>query len=241
MADQVMNLGLSPCGSCPIHRWSIFAGLSTGDLQQLPMPVYDLQATRGTVLSHEGQPAATAFVVRSGVVKLEKTGPRETHLVQLLRSGDIWGFEGLDQSYYQHTATILENAHICSLEVTALHQWCEQEPRVRQAIRMRLQQAHQETENHLLLVLSASAELRVAGFLTRWCRDFPDGQKISLPLHREELASHLGMSTAHLSRIMAKFKRQHLIREQHGWIQVDYQRLRNLLFPEAEASDSDLG
>lgn len=226
MSGPSINQGLAPCTTCPIHRWSIFSGLSVADLQHLPMAVYDLNISEGTVLSQEGLPNQRAFVVRQGVVKLERAGPDGMHLVQLLRSGDIWGFEGLDQRQYQHTATALEAAHICCLEVEVLQQWCERDARVRQAIRRRLQQAHQETEEHLLLLLSSSAELRVVGFLSRWCRDYPDGQKISLPLSRQELANYLGMSKEHLSRIMAKLKRQGLLREQHGWIQVDYQRLR---------------
>mgnify|MGYP001626367425 CR=1 FL=1 len=217
---------LAPCSTCPIHRWSIFSELSIEDLQHLPIAVHDRSVIEGTVLSREGAPALQAFVVRQGVVKLERWGPDGMHLVQLLRSGDIWGFEGLDQEQYQHTATTLTAAHICCLEVDALQQWCERDPRVRKAIRRRLQRAHQETEDHLLLLLSSNAELRVVGFLVRWCRDYPDRQKIALPLRRQELANYLGMSKEHLSRIMARLKRQGLLHEQQGWIQVDYLRLR---------------
>ena len=220
------DIALAPCSTCPIHRWSIFSGLTIVDLQHLPMAVHNLSVSEGTVLSREGLPNHNVFVVRQGVVKLERARPDGTHLVQLLRSGDIWGFEGLDQRRYQHTATALDAAHVCCLELERLQQWCESDPRIRQAIRRRLRQAHQETEDHLLLLLSSSAEFRVLGFLSRWCRDYPDGQRISLPLSRQELANYLGMSKEHLSRIMAKLKRQGLLHEQQGWIRVDYQRLR---------------
>ncbi|MGE0049788.1 MAG: Crp/Fnr family transcriptional regulator [Acidithiobacillus sp.] len=229
MTDLLENIGVAPCSTCPIHRWSIFSGLSITDLQHLPLRVSDLAAAAGTVLSQEGSPARHAFVVRQGVIKLERFGAEETQLIGLLRSGDIWGFEGLDLPDYQHTATALLASRICSLEVDALQAWCEREPRVRQAIRKRLQLAQQETEEHLLLVLSSSAERRVIRFLLRWCGDYPDGQKIALPLSRQELANYLGMSKEHVSRIMAKLKRQRLLREQHGWIQVQYPLLRQYL------------
>jgi len=239
MSGLLIDQGLAPCTTCPIHRWSIFSGLNDADLEQLPMAVHDLAVSEGAVLSVEGLPSEKAFVVRQGAVKLERAGPDGHHLVQLLRSGDIWGFEGLDQLPYRHTATALEAARICCLEVESLQQWCERDARVRQAIRRRLQQAHQETEDHLLLLLSSSAEVRVAGFLSRWCRDYPDGQKISLPLSRQEMANYLGMSKEHLSRIMAKLKRDGVVRERHGWIQVDYQRVRAIYSGAFQAADAE--
>lgn len=241
MSGLAINQGHAPCSTCPIHRWSIFSGLSVADLEQLPMAVDDLSAPEGTVLSREGLPAHRAFVVRQGVVKLEKAGPDGNHLVHLLRSGDIWGFEGLDQAYYAHTATTLEAAHICCLEIKALQEWCERDPRVRQAIRRRLQQAHLDTEDHLLLLLSTNAELRVIGFLLRWCRDYPDRYKVSLPLRRQELANYLGMSKEHLSRIMARLKRQGLLHEQQGWIQVDFTRLRAVSAGNSKSVDDPTG
>ncbi|WP_312283869.1 Crp/Fnr family transcriptional regulator [Candidatus Igneacidithiobacillus taiwanensis] len=223
------KMKMSDCLTCPVRRWSIFSELLDTDLAHLPIQVEDTAVSADTCVSKEGDLIQQAFVLRQGSIKLERvTVSGGTQIVQLLRNGDIWGFEGLDQSCYQHTATTLENSLVCRINISQIRTWCDQDSRVQSAIRKRLQIAHRELENHLLLVLSADSVRRVAAFLCFWCRNYPDNRKVSFPFHRHEIADFLSISPTHVSRILADFKRRGLVHESNGRISVSYHELRNI-------------
>lgn len=217
--------GRSDCLHCPMRQLSIFAGLSVDDLSHLGMEVQDIHLPAGAILYQQGETILYAFTLRSGAIKLTTSIHRqaEKRIVRLLRHGDLLGFEGFNQTrrHYQHTATALDDCDLCLLDITALNQLSENLPPIRRVLTERWQRALEEAESHIVQAGGGKAEACVAAFLCHWCRVFPDGSWVSFPIGRKEFASYLGFSAAHVSRVMADFKRQGYVKESGNRIHIE--------------------
>ncbi len=219
--------GLSDCLHCPMRDRSIFAGLSLDDLRALGMEVRDIRVPAASTLYLEGDRARYAYTLRQGAVKLVKTLPNgRAQIVRLLRHGDLFGFEGLREARHRHSAIALTQTDLCQLDLPALETLSQRLPSVHEAITQRWFTALQEAESRIVELGAKKAEERLATFLCQWCSAYPQSSAVPFPLTRQELGEFLGLSTEHISRLMAEFKRQGLLSEHKGTLHIpDSRRL----------------
>lgn len=200
---------------------SIFAGLNTEELRSLGMEVQDIACHQGDVLYRMGDSARHAYTLRTGAVKLVKSleNGREV-IIRLLHRGDLLGFEGMQEAQHRHAAIVLAPSQLCRLDLAELQRLSERLPKVQEAIRQRWQQALQSSEDHIMELGAKRAEARLATFLLQWAEHYPRLRNLPFPLSRPDLAAFLGLSTEHVSRIMADFKRHAFIQEQRGHLEI---------------------
>jgi CRP/FNR family transcriptional regulator len=193
------------------------------------MEVQDIRVPAGSTLYLEGDRARYAYTLRQGAVKLVKTLPNgRAQIVRLLRHGDLFGFEGLRETRHRHSAFALTQTDLCQLDLPALEALSQRLPSIHGAITQRWFSALQEAENRIVELGAKKAEERLATFLCQWCSAYPPGSAVPVPfpLTRQELGEFLGLSTEHVSRLMAKFKRQKLLSERKGTLHIpDSRRL----------------
>ncbi len=221
----------SDCLHCAMRERSIFAGLSGEELCALGMDVVDLELGAGTTIYHEGEDACCAYTLREGAVKLVKSlADGRAQIVRLLHHGDLFGFEGLHRQRHQHTAIALSTVKLCRLDLRELDQLSQRLPVVREAIFRRWQRALEEAESRIVDLGARRAEARLATFLLQWAEAYPQHRSLPFPLTRQDLGEFLGLSTEHVSRIMADFKRRGWLRESRGTLEI--------LMPQALREDS---
>ena len=218
------KIGVSNCLACPIRGVSIFAGLTLEDLRRLDIPVVTLAYGPGEAFYHEDARAAAAYTLRSGVVKLTRALPSgRQQIVRLLRTGDIFGFEGLLDSRYHHSAVALDECHVCRLSLPELNALSRANASVREALTQRWAAALRQAEGLVMELGAKRASQRLASFLLHWCRHADGAHWTALPLTRQELGELLGLTVETTSRCLADWKRQGIIEERAGGI-----RLRDL-------------
>ena len=212
---------VSDCLNCPIRSVSIFAGFSTRDIEQLDIPVFTMRYDQGETFYREGESPSAAFTIKAGVIKLLKELPNgKTQIVRLLTTGDIFGFEGLMDTRYHHTAVTLNEAHVCRLKLADLVKVSHENPHVHEAILHRWAQALQQTEALVIELGTKKAHERVASFLLNWCTHSGIDGWTPLPLTRQELAELLGLTVETVSRILAEWKRKGMIEEKKGSVRI---------------------
>ena len=212
---------ISDCLNCPIRSVSIFAGFSLEDVQNLEIPVYTMRYEAGEVFYQENDQTSAAYTIKSGVIKLVKQLHNgKNQIVRLLTTGDIFGFEGLMDTHYHHTAVALNEAHVCKLSLPDLIGVCRDSPHVHEAILHRWAQALKQTEDLLIELGTKKAHERLASFIINWCDHSGLEGWAPLPLTRQELAELLGLTVETVSRIMAEWKRNGLMEEKQGTIRL---------------------
>jgi CRP/FNR family transcriptional regulator, anaerobic regulatory protein len=212
---------LSDCLHCAMRDRSIFAGLSLDDLRDLGMEVHDISVPATDMLYLEGDRARYAYTLREGAVKLVKTlANGRAQIVRLLHHGDLFGFEGLRETAYQHSAIALTRTDLCQLDLVALEALSRRLPSVHDAINQRWFNALQQAETRIVELGAKKADERLATFLSQWCSAYPAGDAVPFPLTRQELGEFLGLSTEHVSRLMAEFKRRGLLTERKNLLHI---------------------
>lgn len=216
-----MNHKRSDCRQCRMRARSIFAGLTPEELCSLGMEVEDVESRHGAVLYRTGEPARYAYTLREGAVKLSKSlESGQEVIVRILHHGDLLGFEGMQGEPHRHTAIVLAPSQLCRLDLAELQRLSERLPKVQAAILQRWQDALQSSEEQIVELGAKRAEARLATFLLQWSQRYPQLRSLPFPLTRTDIAAFLGLSTEHVSRIMADFKRKALIQEQSGQLEI---------------------
>lgn len=215
------KVGISNCTNCPIRKNSIFASLVIEQLENLGMNILDLSAETNETLYFEAENAEYAYVLRQGAAKLTKVLPDgHTHIVRLIGPEAIFGFEGLLENRYHHSATILINSRLCRIPLQDLKKLCHNNEGVREAIMSRWLEVVRQNEMHILNLGAKKAAARLASFIIDWCSIRPYGSWIDLPLNRSEIGEFLGVTTETVSRFLAEWKRLTLVKEQSGQISI---------------------
>ncbi|MEY2341861.1 Crp/Fnr family transcriptional regulator [Acidithiobacillus sp. IBUN Pt1247-S3] len=221
---------LSDCLHCQMRGESIFAGLDPVELCTLGMEVQDIDCAAGDVLYRAGDQARYAYTLREGAVKLVKTlSNGQEVILRLLHHGDLFGFEGMHEMEHRHDAISLAPGKLCRLDLIELRRLSERLPKIRDAIFQRWQDALRDSEERVVELGAKKAEARLATFLLHWAQRYPQLRILPFPLTRQDLAAFLGLSVEHVSRLMAEFKRQELLRETRNQLEIlGTQRLQEI-------------
>lgn len=214
--------GRGHCQTCKIRHLSIFAQLPTERL-------IEIQAFQPSIVSfeadetvyHQGDASLNAFTLRRGLVKLLKTLPNgRIQIVRVLRQGDLFGFDGFAGETYNHTAVPLTEIEVCRLPLSELTELKRQNSEIENAMMKRWIQHLRQAEDMMLELGAKKAPERLASFLIRWCENTDHTGWIPLPLTRTEIGELLGLTIETISRFLSDWKRQGLINEQSGSIQL---------------------
>ncbi|WP_308389350.1 Crp/Fnr family transcriptional regulator [Acidithiobacillus sp. AMEEHan] len=200
---------------------SIFAGLTPVELCTLGMKVQDVDCIAGETLYRAGEPARYAYTLREGAVKLVKSLSNGQEIIlRLLHHGDLFGFEGMHEAVHRHDAISLAPGQLCRLDLIELQRLSERLLKIREAIFQRWQQALRASEERVVELGAKKADARLAAFLLQWAQRYPRLRVLPFPLTRQDLADFLGLSVEHVSRLMAEFKRQELLRESRNQLEI---------------------
>lgn len=210
------------CPTCTIRPSTIFAALSAAELEQFQafQPLITTYA-KDEVIYHQGMEARYAFTLRQGFVKVVNTlVDGRSHIVQLLRDGDFFGFGGFSGTTYKHAAIALSEVEVCRLPLAELRKLKQTLPSVEMEMTKRWLQRLHHAETMLVELGAKKAAERLASFLLRWCAGKSANEWIPLPLNRAEIGELLGVTIETVSRFLADWKRQGFIGESRGNIQI---------------------
>lgn len=140
-----------------------FSDLAEGDLMGLHLHIEDLEFPAGTIIYHSDEPGRALFTIRSGVVKLVQCLPNGTQrIVRLLRQGATLGLEAVLGEPYRHAAITMQDALICRIPATAIHQLNVQSPALYTQLMRRWQQSVEQADEWLTFLSTGTARARVA-------------------------------------------------------------------------------
>jgi CRP/FNR family transcriptional regulator, cyclic AMP receptor protein len=107
-----------------------FAGMRPEQLAVLAGCASNVHFSRDTYLIHEGDPADTFFIIRSGVVALETMAPqRRTVTIETIEAGEVLGWSWLFPPYRWHfSGRAVEEVSATKLDGACLRGKCEADP-----------------------------------------------------------------------------------------------------------------
>jgi CRP/FNR family transcriptional regulator, nitrogen fixation regulation protein len=207
----MLATALPSTASAPI---AAFAFTAAGDeLAALDRIGTVVTLRRDQALFAEGDAARYCYKVLTGAVRscrLLADGRR--HIGEFLLPGDFIGLE-LDD-VYRFAAEAVSDATLMRYSRQAVDRLAEQRPRLGKRLLYRICGDLFAAQSQMLLLGRKNAVERLASFLLSMADRAGTGDRLSLPMTRNDIADHLGLTTETVSRVFGQLKSQGVIRMQ---------------------------
>lgn len=185
-------------------------------------------------LYHQGNRIDTVFFITAGLLKLVAYLPNgRARIVRLHRPGSVLGLSGLRGQNHEHTASAITAVTALRLPISAIHHLREEDSESYVSLIERWHDYLQDADKWIVQFSTGPIRGRVARLLS-FLKDFePDAEEGHIRLLTcEEMASILGVTSESVSRILADFKRQHILSHDDGntneVYEADVERLRHI-------------
>jgi CRP/FNR family transcriptional regulator len=158
------------------------------------------------------------YCIGAGVVKLYKSGKDDKRVaIRLLGPGEVVGYRALlADEPYAATAEAVETTVACTIPREAFEELLHSDACTAFRFMSKLAVELRISEDELVSRVQRSARQRIARFLLWVLDNVPDesqpGNRITLPLLREEIAQMVGTTPETLSRVFKEFDRGRILK-----------------------------
>lgn len=160
---------------------------------------------KGNALFHEGATADCLYVIRFGAFKTYRTDEEGyEQVLDFVGHADILGLDTLSSGQHPSTAVALEDASVYTMLMGELYRWRQQCPAFDEVLQRSLSSQLARRYEMAEVMAAMGAEVRVARFLLQLANRMSSSgrcwSRISLPMSRRDIASHLGVAHETISR-----------------------------------------
>ena len=220
--------------SSALRTCQLFAGLPSEDLRKIADIAQPRALAKDDYLFREGQPAVGFYIVQKGAVNVHRVSAAgKEQVIHVFRTGESFAEATLaTQLGYPADARAIESSQVLLVEKRGFIELLKHQPEL--ALRM-LAGMSQHLRALVGLVEDLTmkdVETRLANWLLKRCPDptSEHAHDFELPMTKRVLAAELGTVSETLSRTLAKFREQGLIKVDGNRIQVrSPRRLQGLL------------
>jgi len=198
---------LCPAAGLPPHEQDVFKGLGK----------QRVQLGRGDFIYYQRDSVINLYIICSGSLKIQfEDASGRVQIGAFLLPSEMAGLDGYEGAHYQTHAVALEPTEVCGVLLRDIQREQTTMPTLHRRFLYRLNQRFIHSQQLLLVVAALRAEQRLAFFLLDWSRRMrllgADPHQFALSMRREDIANHLGLTLETISRLLARFVREHLIR-----------------------------
>lgn len=168
---------------------------------------------KGEHLCYQGQQSDNLYIIRSGMLKSYYIKPHgEEFVMGFYLPPDLFGFEGIDETYRSIGIMALEHSNICLIPAEKMQQLTQKTPQLSiQLMRMVSRRIHQDN----VALLRTTAQQRVATFLLQFASRHQQlgfsHNSLTLPMPHQDIANYLRMTANTISRIFHEWENKKII------------------------------
>ena len=188
-------------------QWPLFEGVPQEDVDRVIDMARKRSFRRGEVVFHEGDPADTLHLIRSGRFAVRATTQySDSAILAVLGPGDIFGELALLTAGAPRSATVvaLEAAETLSVHELDFGRLRRQHPGTSDVLIAILSAQVRRLSRHLVEALYLPVDTRVRRRLLELAEQYREGDaaEVTVPLTQEDLAELAGTSRATVNRVL---------------------------------------
>lgn len=204
------------CATCGSRVTGLCHKLDASALDDISADSQRFHLPAKSLVFREGDPAARAYSIVQGVVKLSRLlSDGRQQVVGFRFAGDVLGYAA--GKAYPFDAETLTPGHFCRIERPRLDALMRLYPQMERRMLDLCMSELSDTQDQLVTVGRRSAEARVASFLLGLAEAYrqrgPLPADLPMPMTRSDIGDFLGLTLETVSRSFAAFKRQRVITE----------------------------
>lgn len=205
------DCAFSRAGSSCMDNIRLFADLPSPAKRELLARARHTTHERGAIIAHEGDPIESIIVVRSGRIKTYRsTSDGEQYVLDVLHDGQaLWHGLFLDNHTYGYSVSCLTPVCLCRIHRADVEQMLANHPDVAMGLIRMVCTELDRAEERIMMLSIRDPRRRLAEYLLVRDRSCT-GPEIHLKL--EDIASSVGLRPETVSRNIARFDREGLVK-----------------------------
>lgn len=205
------DCAFSRAGSSCMDNIRLFAELPPSAKRELLARARHTAHACGDIIVHEGDPIESIIVVRTGRIKTYRsTSDGEQHVLDVLHDGQaLWHGLFLDNHTYGYSVSCLTPVHLCLIHRADVEQMLANHPDVAMGLIRMVCTELDRAEERIMMLSIRDPRRRLAEYLLTRDRSCT-GPEIHLKL--DDIASSVGLRPETVSRNIARFDREGLVR-----------------------------
>lgn len=206
----------SYCQTCSVKNCIMMKSFGQED-QAYKAYKHHYEFKRGEMLFREGDEINGMYFVQSGVIKLEMNAETQRpFILRMIGAGQTMGHRFLNYTGLQpYTATAVEDSRVCFIELGFFKNLLQKNDLLQEEIRKIFLKEIRSTEVKLIQIAQQTVREKVASILVHLAETYnykQTGMGIRVHVDRQEMADLAGTTKEQISRILADFDQEQLIR-----------------------------
>ncbi len=202
------------CRECKARLFSVCAALTSDELDVLEALSRPISLAPRQALFAQDDEATAVYNVTDGAIRLSRLLPDgRRHVMGFALTGDFLGLALPER--FGVTAEALGQTTLCRFERGAFRALVADKPHLLQRLHERAGYELTLAQDQMMLLGRRTAEEKVALFLVglrqRYLRIGHDSITLELPMGRQDIADHLGLTIETVSRMLTRFDRERIV------------------------------
>ncbi|MCJ2016454.1 helix-turn-helix domain-containing protein [Methylobacterium sp. E-065] len=220
------------CAHCQVRLVSVCSALTPEELNELELLSRHVVLDARQTLFSQGEETTAVYNVTGGALRLSRLLPDgRRHVMGFALVGDFLGLVLTERQTV--TAEALSPVTVCRFDRRAFQDLMVRKPHLLQRLHERAGYELGLAQELMLLLARRGAEEKVASFLValrgRYARIGLTSVTLELPMGRQDIADHLGLTIETVSRTLTRLDREKLILIVPGGVRLlDMPRLERL-------------
>ena len=202
------------CEKCRVRLIAVCAALEDDEIGELEALAERRPLPARRNLFHQGDAVSSLYTITSGTIRLHNDlsdGRRQ--IVGFALPGDFLGLAL--ESHYGFSAETLTPATVCRFDRSRFVALVERKPHLLARLHAATSHELAIAQTHMVVLGRRRAEERVAAFLIAWRErlSLVQGRSatVPLPMGRQDIADHLGLTIETVSRVFARWAREKIV------------------------------
>jgi CRP/FNR family transcriptional regulator len=223
----------SICEQCRVRLFAVCSALDDREIRELEAIQHSQHHDPKATLFEQGDAASSLYSITSGTLRLHYDLPDgRRQIVGFAVPGDFLGLSL--EPRFGITADALTPVTVCRFERGRFLQVVERHPSMMRKLHEMASHELSIAQEHMVVLGRRRAEERVASFLLKWWQRMKriNGQSptVPLPMGRQDIADHLGLTIETVSRTLARWMRERIILDVPDGVRIlDAARLEDVL------------
>jgi CRP-like cAMP-binding protein len=207
----------SYCQTCTVKNCIMLKSFGPDQLNVYKPYKHHYEFKKGELIFREGDEINGLYFVQSGVIKLEMNADKQRpFILRLIGPGQTMGHRFLSYTGLQpYSATAIEDTRVCFIELGFFKNLMQKNENLQEELRKIFLKEIRNTEVKLLQIAQQTVREKVAGILVHLAETYnykQIGMGIKVHIDRQEMADLAGTTKEQVSRILADFDQEQLIR-----------------------------
>lgn len=232
------------CMQCAYRALCLPLSLNVPELARIEAALgFRRRVARDDVLYRSGQPFLNLYAIRFGHFMTSRIDHRgERYVTGFQMAGELLGMDAIGAGVHASSAVALEDSEVCEMPYARLQELMVEMPQVMAHFHRVLSQEIMRDQSSVRFLGIQRADERMASlFLNLSARYAMRGfspRRFQLRMSRDDMARYLGLQIETVSRLLARFRQQGLIKLERRELEILDMRQLELLAEGRHAGQS---